>query len=170
MDSANGCGLDPFVALVQMDRESAHFAPSVVYGPSTGSSGEKGMAQFMPDTWARFGSGQHNNAYNPVESMSAYCNYMTYLLGLLGDYESALQGYNGGEGHITNPAKFGPVSSAAKGYARDVLAQADALRGGSPIIVTPGSGQDGQGSKIPTALIVGGVGFGALILWLTFSD
>ena len=171
MDSANGCGLDPFVALVQMDRESAHFAPSVVYGPSTGTSGEKGMAQFMPDTWKRFGSGQHNNAYDPVLAMQGYCNYMGYLMGLFGNYSDALTGYNGGEGHILDPGKFGAPSTAAKGYARDVIAQADAMRGSGQGENTGSISPPGASSgQIPTPLIVGGLGFGALMVWLLLSD
>lgn len=165
MDSANGCGLDPLVALVQMDRESAHFAPSVVYGPSTGTSGEKGMAQFMPDTWKRFGSGQHNNAYDPIESMNAYCGYMLFLLNRFGwNYEKALQGYNGGEGNVDR----GTVSSRARNYASEVTAQADALRGSGQDSVLPGDRADS--GQIPTGLIVAGAGFAALIIWAAFSD
>lgn len=165
MDSASACGLDPLVALVQIDRESAHFAPAVVYGPKTGADGEKGMAQFMPDTWKRFGSGQHNNAYDPVESMNAYCGYMLFLLNRFGwNYEKALQGYNGGEGNVDRNT----VSARAKNYAREVIAQADALRGSGLDSVSPGDRADS--GQIPTGLIVAGAGLAALVAWAVFSD
>lgn len=167
MDAASACGLDPAIALVQIDRESVHFAPSVVYGPRTGADGEKGMAQFMKATWDRFGSGPHDNAFDPIASMNAYCGYMTYLLGLFGNYEKALQGYNGGEGNVQR----GTVSARARLYASDVIAQAQTLApsagSGSPVAVSPGSG---QGSEVPTGLIIAGIGLAGLVLWATLSD
>lgn len=165
MDSASACGLDPFVALVQIDRESAHFAPAVVYGPKTGADGEKGMAQFMAETWKRFGSGQHNNAYDPVESMNAYCGYMLFLLDRFGwNYEKALQGYNGGEGNVDRNT----VSARARGYASEVMAQAGALRGSGQGAGLPGDRADS--GQIPTGLIVAGAGLAALVAWAVFSD
>ena len=137
MSYASGCGLDPAVALVQLDRESAHFAQAVVYGPTTGTSGEKGVAQFMPATWARFGSGPHNNAYDPALSMQAYCGYMSYLLGMFGgDYRKALQGYNGGEGNVQR----GTVSTRARNYADEILAQAQSA---GPSLPSPDSASSG---------------------------
>lgn len=167
MDMASGCGLDPMVALVQIDRESVHFAESVVYGPRTGGDGEKGMAQFMEGTWRRFGSGQHNNAFDPVASMNAYCGYMLFLLNRFNwDYEKALQGYNGGEGNVDK----GTVSSRAKNYAREVLAQAGAM-GQNSTAGSPGAvGSSAASGQFPPLLIVAGVGFAGLILWAAFTD
>lgn len=124
MTSAGACGLDPTIAYYQIQRESG-FNPQ-----ARGGSGERGLAQFMPATWTRFGSGSFDSAFVPEYAMNAYCSYMGYLLGLFGgDYSKALTGYNGGEGHLTDPGRYGPPSAAALGYARDVLAQAGA---GSP--------------------------------------
>jgi len=110
-------GIDPGVAYAQIDRESG-FNPRAV-----GSSGERGLAQFMPGTWARFGSGSFDNAFDPELNLNAWGGYMTYLLGLFnGDYASALTGYNGGEGHLTNPEKYGPPSAAALEYGSTLAA------------------------------------------------
>ena len=167
-DFAGGCGIEPAIAVAQLDRESVHFAPSVVYGPATGTSGEKGIAQFMKATWARFGSGPHDNAYDPALALPAYCSYMTLLIGMFGgSYELALQGYNGGEGNVQR----GTVSARARRYATEVIAAAQSLSpgagSGSPIVVAP---ESGQGSEIPTLLIVAGLGLGGLILWAALSD
>ena len=95
IDYANGYRIDPATAVAQIQRES-HFNPN-----ANGSSGERGLAQFMPGTWARFGYGDFNNAYDPDYALTAWGAYMTYLLGLFNwDYEKALQGYNGGEGNV----------------------------------------------------------------------
>lgn len=156
MSYASGCGLDPAVALVQLDRESVHFAQAVVYGPSTGTSGEKGLAQFMPATWARFGSGPHNNAYDPALAMQAYCNYMSYLLGMFGgDYIKALQGYNGGEGNVQR----GTVSTRARNYADEVWAGAQALGPSLPSTAPPSSG--GLGGASTAVLLLALLGLGA---------
>jgi soluble lytic murein transglycosylase-like protein len=83
------------------------------------------MSQFTPDTWARFGSGPHTNAYDPDQAMTAWGKYMTYLLNLFNwDYSKALTGYNGGEGHVLDPARYKPPSAAALRYAREILAEA----------------------------------------------
>lgn len=118
-DYARRYGIDPAVAVAQIRRES-QFDPN-----ANGRAGEKGLAQFIPETWARFGSGPHSNAYDPDHALTAWGKYMTYLLGLFdGDISKALIGYNGGEGHLTNPARHGPPSAAAQRYAREVLAEA----------------------------------------------
>jgi soluble lytic murein transglycosylase-like protein len=114
-------GIDPQIAYHQIKRESANFRSDVVYGPFVGGAGERGMSQFTPGTWQRFGSGPHTNAYNPDAAMTAWGKYMAYLLRMFGgDYTKALQGYNGGEGHVQR----GTVSSAAKRYASEIIAQA----------------------------------------------
>src|SRR5262245_63255697 len=105
VDYAQGLGFDPRVALEQIKRESANFRPDVVYGPFVGAAGERGLTQFTPGTWNRFGSGPHTNAYDPDQALTAWGKYMTYLLNLFGgDYSKALTGYNGGEGHLLDPA------------------------------------------------------------------
>jgi soluble lytic murein transglycosylase-like protein len=154
INSASSCGLDPVIAFYQIQRESG-FNPRAV-----GAAGEKGIAQFMPATWQRFGSGPHDNAFDPRQAMQAYCQYMTYLLGLFGqNYEKALQGYNGGEGNVQK----GTVSTRAQAYAKEILAQARAQSPDlGPIIVAPGN----QGG-FPIWLIIGAAG---VLLYFALSD
>src|SRR5215470_5525020 len=118
---AYGIGFDPNVAVEQIRRESADFSPNVVYGPFVCHDGERGMSQFIPDTWSRFGYGPHTNAYDPDYALTAWAAYMTYLLNRYDwDYVKTLQAYNGGEGNVDR----GTVSSGARTYAREILAKA----------------------------------------------
>jgi soluble lytic murein transglycosylase-like protein len=116
-DYAWSIGFPPEIAIAQLDRESGHFRQDVIYGPFIGAAGEKGLAQFIPDTWARFGLG--GNPYNPEDSLNAWAYYIGYLRGLFSeDYSRILQAYNGGEGNVQR----GTVNSAAKRYAQEILA------------------------------------------------
>jgi len=164
VSKANQYGINPGIALAQIARESASYRPDVVYGPFVGGAGERGMSQFTPGTWARFGSGPHTNAYDPVKAMDAWGKYMAYLLSLFpSDYSKALTGYNGGEGHITNPERYGAPSQAAQRYAREILAQAgwtaDSVVRLDRIEVSSGD--------FPIWLIIGAAG---LLVWFAFSD
>lgn len=157
---ANSCGINPNIALVQLARESANFNQTVIFGKYVGGAQERGIAQFTPDTWARFGSGPQNpNAYDINLSLDAWCAYMTYLLGLFGgDMSKALQGYNGGEGNVQR----GTVSAAARNYAAQIMAQAGvapaASTGGNGYIETTngslGNG-DQSSSGLPLLLLLG---------------
>jgi soluble lytic murein transglycosylase-like protein len=158
ISKANQYGINPGIAFAQIQRESG-FNPRAV-----GSSGERGLGQFMPGTWARFGSGAFDNAFDPVMNLDAWGNYMVYLMGLFNsDYLKALTGYNGGEGHLTDPARFGPPSTAARAYAQAIYSQAgftaDSVVNLDQIGVSPGG--------FPTWLVIGAVG---LLVWFTFSD
>jgi len=127
-DYAWSIGFPPEIAIAQLDRESGHFRQDVIYGPFVGGAGEKGLAQFIPGTWARFGSG---NPYDPDASLSAWAAYIEYLRGLFGeDYTKILQAYNGGEGNVQR----GTVSSAAKRYASEILAKAGQVSMPSPSV------------------------------------
>lgn len=127
IDYAHGYGIDPNIALEQIKRESANFRPDVVYGPFVGGAGERGMSQFTPGTWARFGYGPHTNAYDPDYAMTAWGEYMKYLLNMFNwNHEKALQGYNGGEGNVQR----GTVSTMARNYAREIMARAGQLPAG----------------------------------------
>jgi len=118
-DYAWSIGFPPEIAIAQLDRESGHFRQDVIYGPFIGGAGEKGLAQFIPGTWARFGLG--GNPYDPAQSLDAWAYYIGYLRGLFGeDYTKILQAYNGGEGNVQR----GTVSPAAKRYASEILANA----------------------------------------------
>lgn len=119
--AARSIGFPEAVAIAQLARESANFRDDVVYGPFVGGSGERGLAQFIPGTWARFGQGMHQTAYDPDASLVAWAAYTSYLMRLFnGDLTRVLQGYNGGEGNVTRNT----VSAAARRYASEVLAAA----------------------------------------------
>lgn len=165
INKANQYGINPGIALAQISRESAGFRPDVVFGPFVGGAGERGMSQFTPATWARFGSGPHTNAYDPVKAMDAWGNYMVYLMGLFGgDYLKALMGYNGGEGHISDPGRYGPPSAAAQAYAREIYAQAgfneNSVVNLDPVTVVP----------MPDLLKWAALGLVGLIIWTAISD
>lgn len=158
VSKANQYGINPNIALAQIQRESS-FNPRAV-----GPSGERGLGQFTAGTWARFGQGSFDNAFDPVMNLDAWGNYMVYLLGLFsGDYLKALIGYNGGEGHLTNPERYGPPSAAARAYAQAIYSQAgftpESVANLDQVIVAPG--------QFPTWFLVG---FGVLALWAVFSD
>lgn len=154
IDAATACGLDPVIAFYQIQRESGFRERAV------GSSGERGIAQFMEGTWARFGEGSFENAFDPVKAIAAYCRYMIFLLGLFNDYEKALQGYNGGEGNVQR----GTVPSRAQAYAREILSQARVGDIGT-IVVT--GGQAGQQSDWLKWGLIGLIG---LAVYMAISD
>lgn len=117
--AARSIGFPEAVAIAQLARESANFRDDVVYGNFVGGSGERGLAQFIPGTWARFGSGM--NPYDPDASLAAWAAYTSYLTRMFdGDLRKVLQAYNGGEGNVQR----GTVSTAARNYASAILSQA----------------------------------------------
>lgn len=157
-DYAWSIGFPPEIAIAQIDRESGHFRQDVIYGPFIGAAGEKGLAQFIPGTWARFGMG--GNPYDPDDALSAWAYYIGYLRGIFGeDYTKILQAYNGGEGNVQR----GTVSAAAKRYAQEILANAgrQSLVNYSPSSNNPDSPDDETGilglSLTSVLLIVGGI-------------
>lgn len=93
MRTAAQFGIDQSIALAQIQAES-NFNPNAQSG-----AGAQGIAQFMPGTWARFGSG---SPFDPDAAMQAWGKYMSYILGLYGwNYGYALAGYNWGENRNT---------------------------------------------------------------------
>lgn len=155
IDYAYGYGIEPQIALAQIQKESG-FNPLAV-----GSSGERGLGQFMPGTWERFGYGSFDNAFDYDYNLTAWGNYMTYLLNLFGwDYEKALIGYNGGEGYLTNPGKYGPPSQRAINYARSILSSAgrQSLANYSPTSDNPDDDNSILGLSLTSALLIlGGI-------------
>jgi len=97
----------PSVALAVAQRESG-FNQSAV-----GSSGELGVFQLMPGTARDLG-------VNPAvleQNVQGGITYLAQLYRQFGDWNIALQAYNGGQGNVQR----GTVSTAAQQYATSVL-------------------------------------------------
>lgn len=165
-------GINPSVAVLQLRRESDTYRPDVVNGPFVGGAGERGIAQFTPATWADWGEGPHTNAYNVDASMTAWGRYMSHLLNkYAGNYEKALQGYNGGPGNVDR----GTVSQGAQRYAREILESAGSAGPANTAGPTAGPAAEGPITtqtpqilspdfNIPAWLPLVGVAF--LLIWL----
>jgi len=100
--------LDAKLFTAQIQHESAGFDPNVISGVRKGSSGELGLGQFMPDTLKAML--QKNNL-----TMQQYLGdaqvqielagqHMAELVTTFGDYDKALQAYNGGAGGVGSAA------------------------------------------------------------------
>lgn len=165
-DYARSYGIDPGIALAQLKRESANFRADVVYGPFVGGAGERGLSQFTPGTWARFGQGPHTNAYNPDLALTAWGKYMSWLLARYSsDYAKALAGYNGGEGHVDR----GTASSAARRYAAEIMMSAGSQSAGSiSTEISPENSSPQAG--ISTMGVIIAVFAGILVLGLLSDD
>ena len=75
-------------------RQESGFKPSAV-----SPVGARGIAQFMPATWAQWAPGQ--DPQDPVAGITAQHAYMKYLEGRTGgDFAAALGAYNAGLGTV----------------------------------------------------------------------
>lgn len=147
-DYAYSYGIDPAIALAQIQRESG-FNPNAV-----GADGERGLAQILPSTWPQVSQGiSFDQAFDPDYNLTAWGNYMQWLLDRYGwDYSKALMAYNGGPGNLDR----GTVSGAARNYAKTILAQAGQSGDYSPVVETlDDSGATIFGLSITTALLIG---------------
>lgn len=159
VSKANQYGINPQIALAQIQRESGFREHAV------GAAGERGLGQFMQATWADYGSGSFDNAFDANANLDAWGNYMVALLGTFGgDYVKALTAYNGGPGHLTNPAKYGPPSAAAIAYGQQITTQAGF---GPGSVVNLDSVEVAPLGGLPMWLLLAG---GALILVLVLRD
>lgn len=97
--------LTPRLLAAQLDQESS-FNPEAV-----SPAGAEGIAQFVPDTWARWGQDLdgdgESSPFNPREAIDAQGRLMCFLIeqakysGIEGDpYELALAGYNAGWSNV----------------------------------------------------------------------
>lgn len=87
--AVQAAGIDPAVAVAQARQESG-FNPNAV-----SPVGAQGLYQFMPATWATYGSG---SPFDADAAIAAYVRYMGKLLRQFGGrYDLALAGYNSGE-------------------------------------------------------------------------
>jgi hypothetical protein len=100
----------PALALAVAQKESG------LNQAARGSAGEIGVFQLQPGTAADFGV----DPYSVSGNIEGGVRYLSTLFSRFGDWQTALEAYNGGP---TNVAR-GTVSSAAQSYAESVLASA----------------------------------------------
>jgi hypothetical protein len=153
-NAATAAGIDPRIAVEQLRRESVNFNSYYIYGPGKSPAGAQGLAQFIPGTWSRFGSG---SPYDPDAAIRAYVAYMTFLLGMFGwRYDLALAAYNWGENRQTlrNALASGKsiltysIPSETRGYVSGILSAAGTAPSTSvsvPPVSTPSGGGSSSG-------------------------
>lgn len=99
-EAADQLGIPAVIVAAQISHESGFDNTSV------GQFGEKGIVQFMPTTWAEYGSGSQTD---PQAELEAYVKYMRVLLAQNNNnVYNALSAYNGD-------------LNGAAGYARTIL-------------------------------------------------
>ena len=173
--TADQYGINRAVAYHQLKRESANFRRDVVYGNTRGGSGEVGIAQFMPGTWARFSNEPHIAGFDPDKSLDAWGKYMNFLLRKFGGrYDLALAGYNGGENRTCLEAgNIHCTQARTQNYVREILAAAGQSAPNAATVASDGSntitgngdhsgGFDWDELKGYAPYIIGGV----IVLWL----
>jgi Transglycosylase SLT domain len=105
---------------------------------AVGSSGEIGVFQLMPGTAAQLGV----NPSDLSQNVQGGVRYLSQLYAQYGDWNTALEAYNGGPGNVAK----GTVSPAAQSYASSVLSMAGISDGSSGILSSgDGSGAGGTG-------------------------
>jgi len=121
-------GLDPFLVLEVMRRESA-FNPR-----ARNHKGAGGLMQLIPATARRFGI---TDPYDPQQAIAGGCKYLKYLMGLFpGRLDLVLAAYNAGEGAVARYNKSVPpyretqnyVASITYGYRRAKWLEQNALK------------------------------------------
>ena len=98
-----------------------------------GSAGEIGVFQLQPGTAADLGVDPNSLSGN----IEGGVRYLSNLFGQFGDWQTALEAYNGGPGNVAR----GTVSSAAQSYAQSILLSAGLDSAAAPGFqsVSPGS-------------------------------
>jgi soluble lytic murein transglycosylase-like protein len=164
-DVADRYGIDRNIAYAQISQES-RFDPNAV-----SPAGAKGIAQFMPDTAARFGL---SNPFDPYASLEAYGQYMNQLLTMFNwRADLALAGYNSGEnrqeyrdaaaqGRPINWSVLPPrVVAQTQPYVEGILAQSGSAEQGVIADQTAQQGSSGSGTNTTPWLLIG---LGAAVL------
>jgi len=159
--AADRYGIDRDVAYYQINRESG-------FNPMAQSAVAKGIAQFTPDTAARFGL---KDPFDPMASFEAWGQYMRFLLDMFGNrYDLALAGYNSGEkrAEYANALKEGReinwallpagVQNETKPYVETILKQSGYNAGQEPTISFDDSTSSGASPDLSTTA----AGFGGL--------
>jgi peptidoglycan DL-endopeptidase CwlO len=123
----------PVAIIREQIRQESGFNPQAV-GPETRFGRAKGMAQFIDDTWKRYGRGA--SPFDPTAAADANARYMRDLLGEFGRIDLALAAYNAGPGNVR---KFGgiPPFNETQNYVRAILSRAGEASAPSPVGTTP---------------------------------
>lgn len=179
---ADAYGIDQRIALAQIQQESS-FNPNAV-----SPSGARGIAQFMPGTWPRYGTNDFNDAFDPFLALTAWAAYMNDLLAMFGGrYDIALAGYNSGENRAEYQAAArenrainwsvlpARVQTETWPYVERILANASQWQ-----YVATGDTLADNGSGSPTSpqpqpksnswILPVAIGAGALVLIMTLRD
>jgi len=142
-------GIPPEIFYSLIGKESGNGAgsPASTWNPNAvGSSGEKGLAQLMPNTASSMGV---SNAFDPLENMTGGAGYLSKLYKQYGDWTSALSAYNSGS----------PNSSVGLQYASSVLNGAG---------VSSGSNTGGSSSG-PSGIVSYGVAAVVILILTVFG-
>ena len=93
-----------------------------------GAAGERGMAQFMPATWQRFGQGDPDD---PRAAALAQARYLRYIADYLNTSDVAIiiAAYNAGEGSAgARNRNFADFPASTRAYTTDVLRRYELLK------------------------------------------
>jgi len=108
--NASRFNVPPALALAVATKESG------LNQAARGSAGEIGVFQLQPGTAADLGV----DPYSLSGNIEGGVRYLSTLFSRFGDWGTALEAYNGGQGNVAR----GTVSPAAQSYAESVLASA----------------------------------------------
>lgn len=90
--------------------QESRFRSDVIDGSTRGSSGEIGIAQFMPATAADYSV----DPFDPFASIDAAARYDRDLFDRFGSWDAALAAYNWGPGNVSNRGiQAAPASTVA---------------------------------------------------------
>ena len=110
--TAQAEGLDPFLVLEVMRRESA-FNPR-----ARSSKGAGGLMQMIPSTAQRFGI---TDPYDPRQAITGGCRYLRYLMGLFpGRLDLILAAYNAGENAVAKYNNTVPPYRETRAYVASI--------------------------------------------------
>jgi hypothetical protein len=161
-----GLGPDGPAVLAGLTKVESDFGRNM--GPST--AGAIGWTQFMPETWARFGTdGDGDGRADPLDAADAIVSAARYLkyLGAPADWQRALLGYNHAEWYVqrvldearalkgAGTATNVEASSLACLRAPELMGEGGRIFGGGRIVPIPGqAGELLDERLIPDVLVL----------------
>lgn len=152
---ANQYGINPAVALAQINQESGCNPNVCSY------KGACGIAQFLPGTWAQYGSGSRSDV---DAALDAWGRLMRDLLSRFnGDYRLALAGYHSGPGAAAAALRNPAGNPRTNNYVNSILAGIGSIFDGGTAAAGSGSPADASSSlDLSPVLVIGGL----VALWL----